>query len=613
MRLEARAVLRLGVVAAIGFTLMTAFVSYRARQMMKAEALSKADSVAANYAREVGEQLNEAFAVARGMAKSFEAAVAKRESIDRDIYVEMLKRTADISPIYFGTWVQFEPNKFDGRDAEFVNKHYGADGAFLPYITREPGGLKVDTETGTFDEFKDEPYYRLPFDSKQECVIEPYVEPQANNAIMTSVCVPIFEGNTVIGVVGIDMVLTQMSDLVASIRPYETGYTFLVSNSGAFVGHPKADLVGKNIKDFGGGPQVVEAIRSGKSIAETKASLKTGEESYIRFVPIPLGKTKTPWSFALVAPVDKILGGVKGVTLDTLCVGAVSLLILVAVVYLMVRSIVKPLEKIIGAVSEGAEQVDSAAVRVAESSRSMAEGASMQATSLESTTASLVQMSSMTKRNADNAVQADVLMEKSKEAVAQGNAAVSQMSEAIADIKRSTDETANIVKTIDNIAFQTNLLALNAAVEAARAGDAGNGFAVVAQEVRNLAQRSAEAARHTSELIVQAQRSTDNGVAVTSKVNEAFGWIEQTASTVGALIGEIAGASQEQSLGIEQINGAIARIGEITQSNTASSDEAATASSGLSSQARQLMSIASELETLVGGKPKSHAETEEEE
>ncbi|MCE5271569.1 methyl-accepting chemotaxis protein [bacterium] len=239
-------------------------------------------------------------------------------------------------------------------------------------------------------------------------------------------------------------------------------------------------------------------------------------------------------------------------------------------------------------VSEAVEQVNAASTQISSGSQSLAQGANEQASALEEISASLEQMSSMTRQNADNAHQAKELSLDSRQSAEEGQRAMQKMVEAIDRIKASSDETAKIVKTIDEIAFQTNLLALNAAVEAARAGDAGKGFAVVAEEVRSLAQRSAEAAKNTAQMIDDSVRNAENGVNITSEVASALGKIAASASKTNELISEIASAAKEQSQGIEQVNVAVSRLDEVTQSNASNSEESASAAEELNSQSSEL-------------------------
>ena len=265
-------------------------------------------------------------------------------------------------------------------------------------------------------------------------------------------------------------------------------------------------------------------------------------------------------------------------------------------------TVVTPVKRVIEGLDQGSSQVESAANQVAQSSQNMASGASQQASSLEETSASLEEMASMTRQNADNASQADGIASEARQEAENGLRSMEQMSGAIQKIKASSDETAKIVKTIDEIAFQTNLLALNAAVEAARAGDAGKGFAVVAEEVRNLAQRSAEAAKDTSALIEGSQQNAASGVAAAEEVGEILQRINESVNKVTQLISEVAAGSKEQSQGIEQLNNAVTQMDQVTQSNAANSEEAASASEELSAQSRELSEMVNTLAGIVGGR-----------
>ncbi|MCW8130057.1 MAG: hypothetical protein KIS92_06890 [Planctomycetota bacterium] len=282
---------------------------------------------------------------------------------------------------------------------------------------------------------------------------------------------------------------------------------------------------------------------------------------------------------------------------------AVSLLLIALALLagIFVNRILKSsLSALADGLSQSSEQVSSASGQVAGASQQLAEGASEQASSLEETSASLEEMASMTRQNADNAKQANHMAIQARESADAGRQAMTRMVEAIGQIKKSSDETAKIVKTIDEIAFQTNLLALNAAVEAARAGEAGKGFAVVAEEVRNLAMRSAEAAKSTAALIEQSQKNSDNGVSASTEVAEILQKIVEVSQKLTQVSGEVSAASGEQSKGIEQVNAAVSQMDKVTQSNAASAEESASASEELSAQARELQEMVGSLAKLVG-------------
>jgi methyl-accepting chemotaxis protein len=268
----------------------------------------------------------------------------------------------------------------------------------------------------------------------------------------------------------------------------------------------------------------------------------------------------------------------------------------------MAKRIAKPLKNIITRLTTRAQELSSSSKEISVSSESLAQGSNEQAASLEETSASLKEMSVRTRQNADNTYQADSLMQQTKSAIEMGVGSMQRMANSINRIKSSADETAKIVKTIDEIAFQTNLLALNAAVEAARAGEAGKGFAVVAEEVRNLARRSAEAAHNTADLIQEAQKNAEEGHSVTAEVEKALLTIQGSAQKVAALMVEVSADSKGQALGIEQVNTAVSEMEAVVQQTAATAEESSSTSVHISENATDLHNLVMELNALLQGR-----------
>ncbi len=277
-----------------------------------------------------------------------------------------------------------------------------------------------------------------------------------------------------------------------------------------------------------------------------------------------------------------------------------GLIIALSISPFIIMTIIKALKTIMDGLISSSIHVASASAQIAASSQQFADGASEQASAIEETSSSLEEMASMTKQNAENAGQADQLMRETREVVSQATQSMEELTTSMGEISKASEETSKIIKTIDEIAFQTNLLALNAAVEAARAGEAGAGFAVVADEVRSLAMRAAQAARNTASLIEGTVKRVKDGLEVVHKTDREFHKVAASVVKSSELVREITAASNEQAMGIEQVNKAVTEMDKVVQQNAGSAEESASASTEMSIEAEKMKGFVGQLVDLVG-------------
>lgn len=263
--------------------------------------------------------------------------------------------------------------------------------------------------------------------------------------------------------------------------------------------------------------------------------------------------------------------------------------------------ITKPVNLVATHLNVGAGQVAAASGQLSASAMQLSQGSAEQASIIEEISSTLQESASMLQQNSTNTQLAAQFSEQAKGLADKGNDEMQQMMDSMHEIKKSSDQIAKIIKVIDDIAFQTNILALNAAIEAARAGEAGMGFAVVAEEVRNLAQRSAQAAKDTTAMIESNIELSAKGVSVAERVLEVLTDITSQARKVSELMAEISAASQEQTQGVDQVNQAMIQMQTLTQQNAASAEESASASEELSSQAESMKQVVRELAQMVNG------------
>lgn len=279
-------------------------------------------------------------------------------------------------------------------------------------------------------------------------------------------------------------------------------------------------------------------------------------------------------------------------------VGAV---VSIVIAFFVLMKINKLLSGLTNKLSESSRLVASASVQLAGTGLQLSEGSAEQAASIEETSATMEETSSMVRQNAENTKQASNLSKEASTAASDGSDKMKSMSKSMGELKKSSADIAKIIKIIDEIAFQTNMLALNAAVEAARAGEAGQGFAVVAEEVRSLAQKSAQAAKDTTEIIDRNIDLSEEGALLSLEVNNALDDIMGKTNEMNTLMQEIEAASEEQARGTEQVSQAIGQMEKVVQSNAATSEESAASAEELKAQARALSGIVYELNKLVKG------------
>lgn len=596
----------------------------------------------------VEKELDMAMGTARTLADML-LTMKQSGSADRNEASNAIKSILEHNPSYWAIWTVWEPNAFDGRDADFRNTP-GSDqtGRLLPYWKRTDSGLKLSAlEDYTSETGGD--YYLLAKRDGRETIIDPYKEIVDNKEVMmTSLVVPVKENGKVVGAVGVDIELGKMQEMMNQFKLYETGYAHIYSNSATVVTLPDESLIGKNLKEVFPSKRVDEILMS---IREGKFFSYEDGGTYLAYNPIHIGSTVTPWSVTLAIPLDEIQAESKQVTYSIILAGVLTLLLLGLVVVLLTQSIVKPLKRaveageqmakgdftvelpdnyrnrkdeigllsrvfheitsnmkaMVGQVNMNAAQVAAASQQISASAEELAVGSGTQAESVQTINELFKELSTAVSSVASSATSASELVAQTASIAAEGGTVVQQsiegmtrVSDQVIKLQEASGRIGEIIEVIDDIAEQTNMLALNAAIEAARAGEQGRGFAVVADEVRKLAERSGEAAKQIAVIIKGMQSNTadsvkavEAGVVTTEKTGEAFDNILQMVNESSSMVMDIAAASEEQAAQAEEVLTSIESISASTEETAASSEETASTAQSLASLAEELNNMVS--------------------
>ena len=614
----------------------------------EAAAMAQARTSAREAAAAMQGRLGNNLAIPRTMAATMRNMLDTGQPVGREQINEMVKAALHTSDDLFGALVAMEPNALDGKDADFAGQkpQYDETGRYMPYWTRDnAGGLHVEptvflAEPGAND------WYDIPKASKRLHFTEPYsYKVNGKDVLMASMVVPIVVHGQFKGTASADFMVARLGVILSGMKTMQGGSLALVSNGGLYASHANAERNGKKADDLPAA--ALEAVRNGQAHEYVDAH---GMVHLLQ--PLWIHPDAAPWSISLAFPRSVATASSRELVGHTLLVSTVCALAAVFVMVTVLRRLTRPL-RVLGRTMAGlasgnadlsarlkvngkdelaviasgfngfVAKIESALTRVRSSSDTVALAASEisqgnhdlssrteeQASALEETAASMEELTSTVRQNADNAQQANQLALNASEIAVRGGDVVARVVETMASISDSSRKVVDIISVIDGIAFQTNILALNAAVEAARAGEQGRGFAVVASEVRNLAQRSASAAKEIKALIGSSVDKVDAGSMLVSEAGRTMEEVVASVRRVTDIVAEISAASVEQSAGIAQVNLAIGQMDGVTQQNAALVEEAAAAAESLHHQSDLLVALVSEFS--VQAKPERRAQLAE--
>ena len=677
----------------------------QAKEMAVKQASEAADKEAKGYGNKISETMGKALTVTRTLGIMFEEGANYKVIPDREYLDSVLIKILEKHPGLAGSWCAFPPDVYDDRENDYLDKYKGA---YRNWYHRDNGRI-ADLFVGNKD-LNNVGWFQEPMSGNVETITEPYPwTVQGKTFWVASTGYPIKRNGQNVGVVGVDFYLDDLRETVLEIKPFETGYAYLVTNKGNIVAHPDSDLQAKNLRDVidrEHKQNILKSIKRGRAYSYIAES-ENGEKQYITYAPIKVGKTAYPWSIALVIPMDKVKAQANTIAHNGMIISAVSIVILLAILFILASLISKPILKTaaytckvaegnldaeldinqadeIGSMADSLrsmvgelkntilktedetrkaeeesakareataeaekarakadmarteglhhaagrvemvlERVVSASEQMSVQSSQLLSGAEVQSDRITSTATAMEEMNATVleiARNAADAAEASngaqdkakdgaSVVDQSKNALSQTVSQVNNLKENMQELDKQAKGTEAIIGVITDIADQTNLLALNAAIEAARAGEAGRGFAVVADEVRKLAEKTMTATGEVSNSIGAIQRVAGENIrsmeTVYQRIEEANDFSESSgvvlqeivtgAAESAVQIQSIATAAEEQSATSEEINGSVEEISRITTETTDSAREFSVALESLAVQVSEMQNIVEDL------------------
>ncbi|SMF27894.1 methyl-accepting chemotaxis protein [Desulfovibrio gilichinskyi] len=693
------------------FVTFTSITVTKTRQMSRNQAMEMADEMAIRYGNQVKNNIEKALDASKAGAAAFITFSDFDDKFDRTLADNFIKQLTLSDPTFFGIQVVFEPNKFDGRDADYkgTKEWYGPNGEYGPYFWRENGELKAE-DMIQHNPAQTRDWYKIPRDTRRPILTEPYTTSVVKGT-MATVSVPIIKNGSFIGIIGIDFMINSFQEMVDDIHPMGNGFAFLASNKGYCVAHPDKELVGKNITEAfpeNERNEISSAIANGKTFHKDIISPLDGKDYFFLFAPIVIQGTSTPWTIGLAIPIQTIDAESHEFLIVSTILSIVGICLVLIVAFLIARSVSKPINSMVGfaqdiadgnfdskpdvrnfggelltlynalssmvkslveliatseektkeaehhtqvaevaledarkakekaerAKAEGmlhaarqlegiVEQVTSASEELASQIEESSRGTEIQrdrtsesATAMEQMNASVLEVAQNASRAAESAMEAKGNAEEGGKIVADVVSSINEVNNAtkimvsgLNDLGSQAEGISKVITVITDIADQTNLLALNAAIEAARAGEAGRGFAVVADEVRKLAEKTMQATHEVGEAVKAIQGGTRKSI---SEMNSAATMVDQSTKLAGEAghslksiveivestadqVRAIATASEEQSAASEQISRGTEEVNRIAAETAGAMSQSMQAVSDLARLSSELQSLIVEL------------------
>ncbi len=616
-RLKGRLLVNVLVSSSVIFAIVLGYITFN----MRSDAIETSEEIinakVLEYRNLIQGELNTVHEGAVVLANTYEEYLDLKDKPQDSFYNTMLLSWLKNNPSFLSTWQIWELNALD-PNYSFKN------GRIRNVFFRLNG--QIDQSLTTVDMNNDDLnslYYIARRENKSD-IWDPYydvVTKELAGILMTSIVVPIQKDGDFKGIVGVDIRLDNMEQIVSDIQPFDEAISFLLSDNKSIVGHTHKDLIGQSI--YGNcdldsiqiNDKIQDALNNGLSYYEYKHN---GQDWYMSLASIDVKDSQKKWTIGIKVPQSVVLKSVNKIMYRSIIIGSIGLLLFCLIIYYLANGMVKPLtdsarftklisegnltakinvsrhdeigdiitslkgmtqniKGIVENIKSSSDQINASSNSLKSSAIKLNEGASNQAASSEEISSSMEEMVATIHQNTDNAKETENIARRASDKMKKGYESIKITEESMSNI-------AEKILIIDEIAQQTNILSLNAAVEAARAGEHGKGFSVVASEVKKLAERSQIAAKEIIEL-------TKNGVVVSEESGKQIKSIIPDIEETAQLVGEISASSIEQQSGAQQVNNAIQELNEVTQQNSVTANMFTESAQELSSLADKLNEV----------------------